>query len=901
MRLIHTLKSLTVIAAVASMTTACSDELEQGRGTENGNALRFNVEDIQTMTSADQLPTNELAPKRLAMAGNGLSEATVTETTLNGINPKQVGDGMTRARVLTALENNFTIMAKSGNAAGSLGDVWFSNYSATKEGALVTRTLWDASKPYAQFIGVYPAVEANNANIKLSDFTASANPTITFTTETDVTKQVDLMTATSTEVNYDGQTTPGAVPMRFHHALTAVRIALGSNASAAGKTIDRVEIQNAIGGGVYTIPSQADQTGTWNTTGYERKSFSLNDLDVKVSDAQGTVLGEGDNYAFLMVPQNLTGNNVRLYIHFKDNTYAFARLSGEWKPGTTKTYIIGTTKDDYVFLSTDPDVVSYDGTTTTTYGVQSYRFTGSSLEPVDWNITGYEVSTDGGKTWTTANGTEFVTSTGLTPSAAGTLPGSIAARYVSARMQANYIDSLAILNNQLKNATAKGASGNPFNLAGGTTGGNANVETANAYVISAPGHYSLPLVYGNAIANSTDNKKAYKPGTAGNNFSANFTDHAGVAISSPYINVQNSSTPATQASLVWQDHSNLVTNVALTGSGSDARLTFEVTKENIQNGNAVVAVKNANGTIMWSWHLWFAPESVLETRRITNEASTIYNMMSTPLGFYYDTWLASENMNQRQVRLKVKQANSDKESQVTFKQNAGAFKLAYVTYYQWGRKDPQYYAYNNSAVPHTFQATGNATTATSIQNPNIIYAGKETDVWANDIKRNYWDASNTSTGATDADFIHDNKVTKTIYDPSPVGFHVPSSGFFSSLRTSSNTINGWVEETKEISRGNQITRFIHFKTDNPPFILPTVGRLDKNGGNSSGNAGYSILFWSNQSVFFKARTGAVGFLATAATNQVYWGWGKDASGQDVPQYSFPQAHGAAILPAIDNR
>lgn len=895
MRLIHTLKSLTVIAAVASMTTACSDELEQGRGTENGNALRFNVEDIQTMTSADQLPINELAPKRLAMAGNGLSEATVTETTLNGINPKQVGNGMTRARVLTALENNFTIMAKSGSAAGSLGDVWFSNYSATKEGALVTRTLWDASKPYSQFIGVYPAVEDNNANIKLSDFTASASPTITFTAETDVTKQVDLMTATSTEVNYDGQTTPGAVPLRFHHALTAVRIALGSNASAAGKTIDRVEIQNAIGGGVYTIPSQADQTGTWNTTGYERKSFSLNDLNVKVSDAQGTVLGEGDNYAFLMVPQTLTGNNVRLYIHFKDNTYAFARLSGEWKPGTTKTYIIGTTKDDYVFLSTDPQVVAYDGTTTTTYGVQSYRFTGSSLEPVEWNITGYEVSTDGGKTWTKAEGTEFVTSTGLTPSAAGTLPGSIAARYVSARMQANYVDSLAIRNNLLKNATAKGASGNPFNLAGGTSGGNANVETANAYVISAPGYYSLPLVYGNAITDSKDNEKAYKPGTTGANFSANFTDHAGNPISSPYINVQNSSAPATQASLVWQDHSNLVSNVALTGSGSDARLTFEVTKENIQNGNAVVAVRNASGTIMWSWHLWFAPESVLETRRITNEAKTVYTMMSTPLGFYYDTWLASENMNQRQVRLKVKQANSDKESQVTFKQNAGAFKLAYVTYYQWGRKDPQHYAYGSSSVPHTMQAPGTTTTtATAIQNPTIFYASGA-QVWANDVKDNYWDATNTVNSNIARDLIHDNVVTKTIYDPSPAGFHVPSSGFFTGLRTSNDQINGWVEETKEVTSGNRTTRFVHFSTGNPPLVLPTVGRLDYNGENAIGNAAGTGLFWTNQAIT-SIGNGAAGFFFSAAANQVFYG-----INGNTPQFNLAKAHGAALLPATDRQ
>lgn len=46
-----------------------------------------------------------------------------------------------------------------------------------------------------------------------------------------------------------------------------------------------------------------------------------------------------------------------------------------------------------------------------------------------------------------------------------------------------------------------------------TDGGEKIENTANCYVVDASGYYTIPLVYGNAIKDGVENKKAYAPGT----------------------------------------------------------------------------------------------------------------------------------------------------------------------------------------------------------------------------------------------------------------------------------------------------------------------------------------------------------------------------------------------------
>jgi hypothetical protein len=73
----------------------------------------------------------------------------------------------------------------------------------------------------------------------------------------------------------------------------------------------------------------------------------------------------------------------------------------------------------------------------------------------------------------------------------------------------------------LRSNASVGSASSPHDLAVGK-------RTANCYVVSAPGHYKFPLVYGNARnADGSSNINSY--GTA------TFVDHRGVQINNPYI------------------------------------------------------------------------------------------------------------------------------------------------------------------------------------------------------------------------------------------------------------------------------------------------------------------------------------------------------------------------------
>ena len=99
-------------------------------------------------------------------------------------------------------------------------------------------------------------------------------------------------------------------------------------------------------------------------------------------------------------------------------------------------------------------------------------------------------------------------------------------------------------------------------------------------------------------------------------------------------NVQNSGAQATKAKVIWEDCQDIVTTLKVTGSGADSYLTFTIDENKLQNGNAVVAVTNAAGTVMWSWHLWFTPKSSLKKIPFTSGGST-YNFMTDNLGWKY--------------------------------------------------------------------------------------------------------------------------------------------------------------------------------------------------------------------------------------------------------------------------
>lgn len=331
----------------------------------------------------------------------------------------------------------------------------------------------------------------------------------------------------------------------------------------------------------------------------------------------------------------------------------------------------------------------------------------------------------------------------------------------------DYFDYLA----DLKNRNYLGSSSAPHDLSYDYNG---MMNTANCYVVTHPGYYKIPLVYGNAIKNGATNAIAYGI-KDGSRISSTFVNHLGNQITDPYIynNKDNSNVnlSAGSAELVWQDAQNLISTIDLCDESK--YIKFEITKENIEQGNAVIAVKDEAGTIMWSWHIWVTNKNVYETVPIQTVALTnlttqkTYNFMPVTLGL-----------------------DDDEPEQPN------------CTYYQWGRKDPfcpstatknNKILYDISGATISFSTESSiVTTEESIKKPQTFYTAPSNSYdWNSTTYFDYWNAENVNNTN-----MNDNKVEKTVYDPNPAGFKMPSPDAFTGFTANGSNQNDKNDKTK---------------------------------------------------------------------------------------------------------
>lgn len=217
------------------------------------------------------------------------------------------------------------------------------------------------------------------------------------------------------------------------------------------------------------------------------------------------------------------------------------------------------------------------------------------------------------------------------------------------------------------------------------------------------------------------------------------------------------------AKLVWQSARSLVTRLELdAASGSICAWTSGTP------GNALVAVTDSEGEILWSWHLWitdYNPDNDFTTA--PNSSGTTWTFMDRNLG---------ATSNER-----------------------GSFDN-FGLLYQWGRKDPfpgatsftvmnEDYTYavdgeptlydiDNNVLPKvSSKAAYHGTLALSIENPDVFYAMTynytgEVDEYGQEIVVNDYPTGDW-TDVSDDDYWGGESMQKTIYDPSPVGYKVP--------------------------------------------------------------------------------------------------------------------------------
>ena len=420
-------------------------------------------------------------------------------------------------------------------------------------------------------------------------------------------------------------------------------------------------------------------------------------------------------------------------------------------------------------------------------------------------------------------------------------------------------------NERLQNAAERGSKAEPVDL---STDNNSlfglplsGVNTANCYVVQAPGWYSFPLVYGNAIKNGSANTQAYNPGTSGKGL-ATFVGADGQAITSPYIN--NGSQKAVRARLEWQDVAGLVADeVSLVGSGNSAdKIVFQVPQAFIREGNALISALAADGSVIWSWHIWVsgAASTDFAPVTLTNANNTDFPFMRINLGWVapYATPLVYPG---RETKVRVKQVTSGKEIVFTLLQTGASLpenELGNCPFYQWGRKDP-FVAVDGKLYPGEtagsvqgkkktwYNASRRDTIGTRalqlgeslaafISNPTVYNVDSKGD----NKYSNLWHATRDAFVSPATKAENSIPTVKTIYDPCPVGACLPPIGAWSGLKkdnVSADFNHGFHFYTRAEKQGERTW-------------YPALGSLSTSNQTSTKiyanvqNFGISISYWS---------------------------------------------------------
>lgn len=844
--------STLLLAGVATLTMfSCvdNDNLNENNG-DNDALVSFGVNDVQTRAIAvsggtltrgainPYLSSEDLAPQKLEVKGADAEKLCIIETTVEGVNPVQA-DAQTRANVIKNITENFSASGHRGTTEANITTKpeWFYNEPTFSNGKLVTPRKWSWAIPHARFYAVFPQVKNEYTKIKLSPETYEGSPYIEFEAETEVTNQKDLMTACSGHVHYSVQGTAPRTDLDFRHALTAIKFAVGQNLSI-NKTISKVEIRNALSKGKYTLSDKFDGTGAkWENLS-DAKTFKLEGLAVSTNQNPNAVLtgNDGDNYTFYMIPQELTGKNITVYVEFADGSKIESTLKGSWLAGTTKTYKLSEKNStwEYTLETTNPANVAYNQDKSNDYLVTSYRNApDGTKQPVKWKAVGFEEYDRATDSWTNlgTNKPSWLTAMSKESGDGGATAESGKATITKADLK----DRLTEYNMVLQTATEKGAAGNYYNLSN-ANGTDAIQNTANSYLISAPGYYRIPLVYGNAVKAGAANESSYKTAHTGADVLSNFKDHLGNDITTPYINVQNTTNPATQASIVWMDQKDLVDGLSVTNNGDKSFVNFHVSAANIKNGNAVIAVKSADGTIMWSWHLWFDHSDALSTIACTNHEGDNFKVTKNILGYTLYKWKSTSYESPRVARMKIEQEvgnGAKKSAYITITQSPYAEREYSTALYQFGRKDA--FPGTNTLYESTFVENGgnNISIVNAIQNPGTFYT--DGNKWGTEYRYfNLWSMQTTS--QTDAS----KTLVKTIYDPCPVGFSMPPLKTFSGVTTTGKT-NTNNKDINALGDWDQGWHFYAKDSSSPSTVYyPAIGSRTANAGNLYGvkNRGY---------------------------------------------------------------
>ena len=290
-------------------------------------------------------------------------------------------------------------------------------------------------------------------------------------------------------------------------------------------------------------------------------------------------------------------------------------------------------------------------------------------------------------------------------------------------------------------------------------------ETANCYIVSTKGLYKIRTVKGN--------------------------------------DKNQTLTTASSACIVWESFGtdvkpqkcDLISGV----SYKSGYLIFE-TASTFKEGNAVIAVKDKSGKILWSWHIWLTDQPQKHVYK--NNAGT---MMDRNLGATSAT-----------------------------KGDVGALGL----FYQWGRKDPFLGSSSiSSATLAKSTITWPSVVKSNSSNGTIGYATAHPTTFIT------YDSSNYDwyyTGTSSIDNTRWTTSQKSIYDPCPAGWRVPDGG---DNGIWSKTVGSWSDFEYTNNSTNKGMNFSGKFGSASTIWYPASGYRNRNDGGLD-DVGYYGDYWS---------------------------------------------------------
>ena len=546
---------------------------------------------------------------------------------------------------------------------------------------------------------------------------------------------------------------------------------------------------------------------------------------------------------------------------------------------------VGTRNRMEDYLEVSPSLVIYYYGGTVLGWVKSYRTDGVKTRPIPWNVVGYSEIGPTGPFTNTMPGLL----TGCTQHGNGVSDPS-----ASETFSATVSVQSAVLTNPNPRTTAlrgKGEVGtkaepidlskvpvgnSPFfsipNGATASTYASNPMNTANCYVVTRPGWYKIPAVYGNAFKNGTTNTAAYTSSTSEAFVLHNFIRHDGNAITAPWIKDNGINLDNGIAELLWQDQPNLVKDIQLQ---SDKKyIVFHVSQASIHEGNAVITLKEPifdSYNIVWSWHIWVYGGNDLKVINVKNNKEKSggrpgqdnFDFLNENLGACHDI---GESVSYPQSRVWIKVSNGRKTNIIEITRASGPFSYyGYNSpYYQWGRKDPflpsngtgnndKFLFSVDGIVVKRFVIRNMSSNGTPLEaKDEIMNTIKHPDIFntsysMDNLYYNLWDTKcNEGGGYNGINIAIFESATKSVYDPCPPGFCLPPNGAFTGF-TSTGRNTGFFPEfnvSGSFDKGWHFRTVLKEESGGETIFFPASGYRYFNDGLVFSVGGYGY-YWSS--------------------------------------------------------